>query len=274
MTQLFLTLFLARSAARMDGAAVNRHQPNDTMEQTPEEVVKLHYPVIAPLMMCSGVGDGKTTACVMAQAATIDALRKGLTLYEPTDNMDCACPVLRRLAIRANDANWWASDAERTEHLRPLIPLLLDSRGDTTLTCRRMFFAVDHAVRTITPMRFEFAARSTGDETQKSRLLEWASRIRGLLPITDKSSAMTARDVCENIRATPPRLPFSTSTVAAYASAASAAAAYADAYAAASVSAAAYAAAYASADAYAYSTQKLKYRDAFLQMFRETAALR
>jgi len=40
------------------------------------------YGVIAPLVMCSGVGDGKTTACVMAQAATIDALRKGLTLEE------------------------------------------------------------------------------------------------------------------------------------------------------------------------------------------------
>ena len=99
-----------------------------TRSKESNEAYSGFYPVIAPLIMCSGVGDGKTTACVMAQAATIDALRKGLTLDKPTDEMECACPVLRRMAIRANDANWWASDAERTEHLRPLIPLLLDSR--------------------------------------------------------------------------------------------------------------------------------------------------
>lgn len=29
---------------------------------------KTHYPVIAPLLMGPGVGNGKTTACVMAQA--------------------------------------------------------------------------------------------------------------------------------------------------------------------------------------------------------------
>jgi hypothetical protein len=32
MTQLFFTLFLASRAGRGDGAAVNRHQPNDTMK--------------------------------------------------------------------------------------------------------------------------------------------------------------------------------------------------------------------------------------------------
>jgi hypothetical protein len=31
MTQLFLTLFLVKRAGRGDCAAVNRHQPNDTM---------------------------------------------------------------------------------------------------------------------------------------------------------------------------------------------------------------------------------------------------
>jgi predicted amidohydrolase YtcJ len=34
MTQIKLTLFLARFAGRGDGAAVNRHQPNDTMKTT------------------------------------------------------------------------------------------------------------------------------------------------------------------------------------------------------------------------------------------------
>lgn len=44
------------------------------MSKQTEELVKLHYPVIAPLLMGSGFGDGKTTMCVMAQAACIDAL--------------------------------------------------------------------------------------------------------------------------------------------------------------------------------------------------------
>ncbi len=35
MTQLFLTLFLASRAGRVDCAAVNRHQPNDTMQHHP-----------------------------------------------------------------------------------------------------------------------------------------------------------------------------------------------------------------------------------------------
>src|SRR5688500_15367771 len=118
----------------------------DTRPQTPEEAVAFHYPVIAPLVMCSGVGDGRTTACVMAQAATIDALRKGQTLGAPPDEMECASPVLRRLAIRANDTSWWASDADRTEHLRPLIPLLLDSRGSSELERKRAWFVADSAV--------------------------------------------------------------------------------------------------------------------------------
>jgi hypothetical protein len=34
MTQLFFTVFLARTKRREDCAAVNRHQPNDTMKTT------------------------------------------------------------------------------------------------------------------------------------------------------------------------------------------------------------------------------------------------
>jgi hypothetical protein len=34
MTQIKLTLFLVKRAGRMDCAAVNRHQPNDTMKTT------------------------------------------------------------------------------------------------------------------------------------------------------------------------------------------------------------------------------------------------
>ena len=83
---------------------------------------------VESLTMCPGVGDFEKTACVVAQAAILDALHRGVSLTEPTDELDCACPLLRHLAIGLNDTRWWDSDAERSETLRPLVGALLDSR--------------------------------------------------------------------------------------------------------------------------------------------------
>lgn len=207
------------------------------------EAYRGFYPVIAPLVMCSGIGDGKTTACVMAQAATIDALRKGLTLDAPTDQMECACPVLRRMAIYANDAKWWQSDAERTEHLRPLIPLLLDSRVSEATGWKRIWLIVDRVVRDLTPMRLEFIGRKEDQENIKA--------LRSLAPITDRVGAVAARDLCAKFKSD------------AYAS--TSASTYAYAY--------AYASTYADADADA-DEQKPKYRTAYLQLFRDVASIK
>lgn len=159
------------------------------MQTKSNSIFKLHYPVIAPLIMCSGVGDGKTTACVMAQAATIDALRKGKTLDAPTDEMECACPVLRRLAIKLNDGPWWKGNLDRTDYLRPLIPLLLDSRGSRDLTLRRAFKIVDITVRQITPIGLE------------KRFPEHAKNLRELPEIKDKVSAGHVRKVARSAAA-------------------------------------------------------------------------
>jgi hypothetical protein len=43
MTQLFLTVFLASRGGREDGAAVNRHQPNDTMTTTAKRTPDTAY---------------------------------------------------------------------------------------------------------------------------------------------------------------------------------------------------------------------------------------
>jgi hypothetical protein len=231
---------------------------------------------VAPLIMTKGVGDGKTTACVMAQAATIDALRRGETLEAATDEMKCACPVLRRLAIRLNDTDWWEDDMERTNTLRPLIPLLLDSRGDGALTDRRVFFAADQAVRVLTPMRLEWIAKHSKSERVREDSTAGARLLRDLTPITDASTARTARDACERLKAS--------ASASAYASAdaSASASAYASAYAYASASADAYAPAYADADAYAYAdayasasvpAQRLLYREACLKLFRDCAAI-
>lgn len=203
----------------------------------PQSAYAGFYPVIAPLIMSNGVGDGRTTACVMAQAATIDALRRGKTLETPTDEMECACPVLRRLAIRLNDTNWWKSDEERTEALRPLIPLLLDSRGSRELTERRVFFVADQVVRVLTPMRLEYIAKHSTSKRVKEANADGANQLRELTHISDKATSLAARDMCAKLH----------------------------------VSASAYASASASADADA---QKLKYRTALLDLFHACAAMK
>jgi hypothetical protein len=271
--------------------------------QTPEQATACYYSVIAPLLMAEGVGDGRTTACVMAQAATIDALRKGLTLNKPTDEMECCCPVLRRLAIRANDTSWWESNEERTEHLRPLIPLLLDSRGDRDLEFKRIFFIADNVVRVLTPMRLEWIAENTKSDKLKEDCTNGAKALREIPEITDQASALSAREVCRKFKDAAYASAYASASAYAYASASASASAdasayaYASAYASASASASAsadasayaYASAYASAyadasaDASAYASadasadkvraQKVKYRTAFLEMFKTCAAL-
>jgi hypothetical protein len=216
------------------------------------------YPVVAPMVMCHGVGDGKTTACVMAQAATIDALRKGLTLDKPTDQMECACPLLRSMAIFANDTDWWKNDAERTEYLRPLIPLLLDSRASEAVTRKRIYAATDNVVRTLTPMRLEFIGRK---EDVKN-----IATLRNLPLITNKESAKAAGELCSKMRASASAYVSAYADVYAYADVS--ASADASAYAYGSASASAYADVSASADA-----QNLKYRTAYLDLFRKVAAI-
>ena len=248
----------------------NHHEPNQNTMNTTREKSETNpayagfYKVIAPLIMCSGVGDGITTACVMAQAATIDALRKGKTLDKPTDEMECACPVLRRMAIRANDANWWKSNEERTELLRPLIPLLLDSRASKEVTDKRIFFVADKCVRDLTPMRLEFIAKHSKSEKVKAANAEGAAKLRALTPIVDRATALEASKFCETLRAS------------AYADADAYASAYADADASAyaDASASAYASASADASADAIKAQRVVYRTAFLKLFREVAAIK
>ena len=260
-------------------------------ESSAVESYRGFYKVIAPLIMGSGVGDGQTTACVMAQAACIDALRKGKTLEKPTDEMECACPVLRRIAIRLNDTEWWKSNEERTEILRPIIPLLLDSRGDKKLTDKRVFFAADHAVRDLTPIRLEYIAAHTKNDKVKSDCFAGAKTLRKLERIEDKKTALEARDVCANLHAY--AYAYASAYASAYAdayadaSADASADAYADASADASASASAdaSASAYAYADAYAYAyadasasasayAQKLRYRSLLLKLFHDLAALK
>jgi hypothetical protein len=228
---------------------------------------RLHYAVIAPLIMGLGVGDGKNMACLMEQAATIDALRKGLTLDKATDEMDCACRMLRRIAISGNDLDWWESDAERTEFLRPFIPLLLDSRASVATTLRRCARWSDAVIRELTPMRLEWIAAHTKNEKVKTEALKNAGALRLLAAVTDKASALKAREALSEQKSIADAI----AIAIAYADAI--AYAYDDAIAIAIAIAYAYAYDDAIADANA-KKQRRKYRDLYLSVFKEIASMR
>jgi hypothetical protein len=198
------------------------------------------------LRFISGVGDPEQgTACVMSAAALKVHLQAGGSLsdFTATDRLDCVCPVLRRLAIRANDGPWWSSDEERTAALLPWVDKLIGSRVTPEATLRRAYLLSDLVVRTWVPDALESLGRKN-----------LADRLRAIEPIVDRPSAEKARDVTWPVReeARKGRAAAAAADADADAAAAYAAAAYAyaDAYAA-DADAAAYAAAYA-ADAYAY----------------------
>lgn len=106
------------------------------------------------LTMCSGVGDGKETACIAYQQAIANALERGLPKPEPSDDPPCVSPLLRRLEIRANDTSWWASNEERTETLREFVPLLMSTQGSDELEWRRIWRFMDWVLREEYPILF------------------------------------------------------------------------------------------------------------------------
>ncbi len=145
-----------------------------------------------------------------------------------TDSPPCSSRVIGRFAIRLNDS--WLFETHR-DLLKPYAPRIVGTRSTTEIEVRRGRIAADYAVRVFAPIRL----RSIGRK-------EWAKELESLGPITDKDSAIIARDAARKIR------------VAAAAYAYAAAAAYADAAvaAAAAAYAAAAAAAYPAAAAAAY----------------------
>ena len=137
-----------------------------------------------------------------------------------SDAPDCVCPVIRAATMRLNDRI--KDDALRTELLRPLLVKAIGTRSTREVMIKRGFIAADFACRVFLPMRLEARGKKAD-----------AEECRAAFPITDRSSAITARD---RIRAK-------------YAAADAAAAA---AYAADAAAAAAYAAYADAAAAYAY----------------------
>ena len=107
---------------------------------------KIDLSLVEQYTMPSGIGNlAENKICLVAQANLIDCLEKGLPIEALSDSLECACPVLRVLAICLNDTKWWINNQERTETLRPLISLLLDSNRDSNITAQRGQKAADFA---------------------------------------------------------------------------------------------------------------------------------
>ena len=94
---------------------------------------------VGPLQK-GGHSDHKTM-CVMEAVAFVAG--------EPwSDAPECACPVISRFLREWNDR---LPNAERDILLRPLIPRLIGTRGDSALEQRRAMMAVDWLIRIHTP---------------------------------------------------------------------------------------------------------------------------
>jgi hypothetical protein len=157
---------------------------------------------------------------------------------EWSDHPQCVCPNIASAYIRANDR---MGHDFRNELLKPIVVLALGTRATLAVEMKRMYMAVDWAVRWAGPR----GLRARGRE-------DLALRLEGLAEIVDLATAHTAREVTAEVRYAAAYAAASAASAYAASAYAASAAAYASAYAAYAASAAAYAAAAADA-AYAAS---------------------
>ena len=78
-----------------------------------------------------------------------------------SDEPSCACPVIAAFTRACNDA---MSDEARNRWLRPLVPLLVNSRSDTGVERARGYLAIDVLVRRIVPARLRRQRRDDAAE--------------------------------------------------------------------------------------------------------------
>jgi hypothetical protein len=99
--------------------------------------------VIEKITLKSGSHDAQSgEMCVMEAVAFIAG--------EPwSDSPQCVCPVIAAALRSWNDS--LQTDADRDRLLKPLIPLLIGTRGTKADECRRSYMAVDWLIRVYTP---------------------------------------------------------------------------------------------------------------------------
>ena len=104
-----------------------------------------------------------------------------------SDCPDCACPVVTKYVIRLNDSVLFYS---HRDDLKPYLPRIVGTRATYDVERRRGFVATDYAVRVFAPIRL----RAVGHG-------ELAQELESLPAVTDRDSAIHARDAARKIRA-------------------------------------------------------------------------
>jgi hypothetical protein len=167
--------------------------------------------------------------CVMEATAWIAG--------EPfSDAPQCIPAEIRSLAIRANDADVWDDDAQRTDALAPLIPLMLRAAHG------------DEARRKRGHLAAHYAAQRAADALDSVKLSDVAAKLRAVAMPTSREDCLVLRSAAREARRA--ALAYAAAYAADAAAAAAATAYAADAAAAAATAyAAAAATAYAAADA-------------------------
>ncbi len=103
-----------------------------------------------------------------------------------TDAPQCASPVLRRFTIGLNDS--W--NAEQRQALIPFLPRMVGTAGDGK-DITRAFMLADWACREVLPAMYDALGKP-----------DLAEQLRVLEPVTNRETALAAKDKSREIRKT------------------------------------------------------------------------
>jgi hypothetical protein len=156
------------------------------------QVIEKRWAKLQGLSLKSGAHSPNSTFCVMEAVAYVAG--------EPwSDKPECACPIISSFLRSWNDA--LPTDADRDRLLKPLIPKLVNTRGDKALEEKRALMAADWLVRVNTPAWLRLAGLTTHADAL-SALPEITSfkqvpSIRGPIEAARKDAA-AARDAARD----------------------------------------------------------------------------
>ena len=91
-----------------------------------------------------GLGNGQDEACVLVAARIKWLISQGLPIGDVSDELECACPLIRMLTIRRNDAT--PIDELQTWALT-MVDRIVGSRVDHVTTVKRAESIALYAVR-------------------------------------------------------------------------------------------------------------------------------
>ena len=106
-----------------------------------------------------------------------------------SDNASCICPTIRVCTLRFND-RCGSDDTRRTRVLRPLLGVVVGTRGSTELTRRRAWLGVDWAWREALPRILRLTPFG----------VEWAPRLEALPEIVGAPSLAAAIRIVNSMR--------------------------------------------------------------------------